>query len=381
VNTRILGSNKDLKVLLTGVYRDGTGWAHACIDYILALDSVGVNVVPRPIKLNELNLPIPARIRELEQQSSQGCDVIIQHILPHMMEYCGGFKKNVALFELETTSINHMMWPEHINLMDVAWLTSSHAKDTCKQSGVKIPTELVLHTTDVERYNKFYQPIEIPGTSGDFIFYTIAEFNTRKNLASLLRAFHTEFDPTEPVSLVIKSTKNGLSVQETINHLQNYCNQIKQGLNLYPKTDYYKSEVFVPNIVEDENVYRLHNSCDCFVLPSCGEAWCIPAFDAMAFGKTPIVTNWSGFTDYMTEDTGWLVDCYMQQAFGGNDSMYTGYESWAVVEIDYLRRCMREAYEDRQLREQKALAGKERAQEFSYNKIGNKLRKVLESYA
>src|SRR4051794_36217063 len=128
-----------MKVLFIGVYRDGTGWAHAAIDYILALDHAGVDVVPRPIRFNALKFPVPERILELEQKSSFGCDIVIQHILPHFMEYNGNFKKNIAMFELESTSFAHTTWPEHINMMNIAWLTSTYAKDICEHSNVSIP--------------------------------------------------------------------------------------------------------------------------------------------------------------------------------------------------------------------------------------------------
>ena len=38
-----------MKVLYIGHYKDGTGWGSAAIDNILALDAVGVKVVPRAI--------------------------------------------------------------------------------------------------------------------------------------------------------------------------------------------------------------------------------------------------------------------------------------------------------------------------------------------
>lgn len=369
-----------VKIGFLGVYRDLTGYGHAATDYILALDSVGVDVVARPIKLNELKPVLPERLLQLEQKTLRGCDIVIQHILPHMMEYSGAFKKNIALFELETNSFDRTYWPEYINMMDIAWLTSTHALESCKASNIKIPVELVLHTTDTSKYNVDYPMLEIPQTDGEFIFYTIAEMNTRKNLVALLRAFHSEFDPNEPVSLLIKASRYEIPQAQLLDQLQNYCMQIKQGLNIYPKVAHYKPEILVTNVVDDNTLYKLHNSCDCFVLPSCGEAWCYPAFDAMAFGKTPIVTNWSGFTDYMTSETGWLVDYHMQQAFGGNDSHYSGHEQWASVDIMHLRKCMREAYENKTLREEKAAAGKERAQDFSYKIIGNKLKGLLESY-
>ncbi len=42
-----------MKVLYIGCYRDHTGWGQAAIDYILAMDSVGIDVVCRPLKLNQ----------------------------------------------------------------------------------------------------------------------------------------------------------------------------------------------------------------------------------------------------------------------------------------------------------------------------------------
>jgi glycosyltransferase involved in cell wall biosynthesis len=372
-----------MKLLFLGVYRDGTGWGHAAIDYILALDKAGVDVVCRPIKLNNIKFPIPQRIAELEAKPADNCDVCIQHILPHMMEHCGDFKACLGMFELETSSMIHTFWPEHINLMDAALLTSSHAKKICEESDVIKPQHVILHATDVEKYERDYTPLDIPGTDGEFIFYTIGEMNNRKNIGAIIRAFHTYFDPSEPVSLVIKCSKYGLRPEDTLAELKNHCNKIKEGLKLYPKMEYYKPEILITNVVEDELIYRLHTTCDCFVSASCGEAWCIPAFDAMGFGKTPIVTNWGGFTDYITSETGWLVDSYMQQAFGGGDSfqsIYTGRERWAVVDVDALGQCMRIAYEKKESRNWKAEKGKAAIKNFSHEVIGLKLRGVLEQY-
>ena len=93
-----------MKVLYLGYYRDGTGWAKAAQNYILALDSVGIDVVPRYVKLNDINGQIDERISELETKSDKGCDFVIQHLLPHHMDFNGNFKKNIALYVTETDS-------------------------------------------------------------------------------------------------------------------------------------------------------------------------------------------------------------------------------------------------------------------------------------
>ena len=76
-----------MKVLYIGNYRDGTGWGNACANNILALDSVGVNVVPRAITFNGSKQTQSQRIAELEEQSEAGADVCIQHTLPNLYSY------------------------------------------------------------------------------------------------------------------------------------------------------------------------------------------------------------------------------------------------------------------------------------------------------
>ena len=70
-----------MKVLYIANYKDGTGWGNSALHNILALDSAGVEVIPRAISFNDKNTPIPARIKFLEEKSSSGADVCVQHRL------------------------------------------------------------------------------------------------------------------------------------------------------------------------------------------------------------------------------------------------------------------------------------------------------------
>ena len=114
-----------MKILYVGCYRDGTGWANAAQGYILALDKAGVEVVPRFVKLNSGFNQIPSRIEELESNSDKDCDIVIQHVLPHHMDFNGNFDKNIALYVTETSHCKNTSWPDRINLMDEAWVPNS----------------------------------------------------------------------------------------------------------------------------------------------------------------------------------------------------------------------------------------------------------------
>src|ERR1019366_4544938 len=52
---------------------------------------------------------------------------------------------------------------------------------------------------------------------------------------------------------------------------------------------------------------RLYASADCFVLPTRGEGFGLPAIEAGACGLPVITTNYSGQTDFLTNDNSYLL--------------------------------------------------------------------------
>lgn len=370
-----------MRVVYVGVFRDGTGWAQAAIDYVLSLDAAGVDVVPRCLKLNGSKPELPPRLLELEAKSSQGCDVVIQHVLPHHTDVNGRFGANIALFASETSDFRKTSWADRLNLMDNVWVINRQMVEAAHASGVKKPIAVIPHATDVEKFQKSYPTLSLlKPYKNNFLFYWAGEFVRRKNLQGLLQAFHSEFDPSEPVKLVIKTNKSGMSPQEVHQHAKAFCSKIKHGLKLHSSERHYNEEIIITDRLAEEEMGQLHSSCDCFVMPSYGEAWCIPGFDAMGFGKTPIVSTNTGFLDYIDDSVGWLIPCQPAPVFGVDDTfseLYTGHEHWQVPNIMELRRAMREAFENRSLREQKALEGMGRIYDFSYEKIGGKMKEEL----
>jgi len=370
-----------MKVLYVGCYRDGTGWGQAATDYILAMDAAGINVVPRPVKLNQTQIAVPERIVELEQRDSSGASVCIQHVLPHMMEYSSKFDKNIGLYATETSNFIDSGWSRKINMMDEAWVINNQMFHASKNSGVEIPIKVVPHASDFSKFERGYQKTEFPSAANNFIFYTIADLNKRKNLKAFITAFHAEFDPSEPVSILIKSSKYGLSEEQAALKIRDICNEIKVGLKRFPSIDDYKEDLIVTSFISEEDVYRIHSSCDCFVMPSYGEAWCIPAFDAMGFGKTPICTNVGGMADFIG-DGGFLVEGVMEPVCGMLDTfpnLFTGNESWCSVSIQGLQECMRHVYENHESLDNMKKAGLKRAYEYSHKNIGNLIKDLLDA--
>ena len=370
-----------MKVLYLGVYRDGTGWGSAAQDYILALDAADIEVVPRAIKLNNVDAEVPNRLLELEQNDDSDCDVVIQHILPHYMDYNGSFDKNIALYVTETSHCRNTAWPERINLMDEAWVPNQDMIQNAVASKICAPIHVIPHACDVSRYQKSYEPLDIGYIKDKFVFYYIGEVNRRKNIPALIKAFHVEFGIHEDVALVLKAHLPGKSVKDSESHLKFMCDGIKDGLKMYPNRSTYHNEVFISQRLTDEDIMRIHKTCDCFVSTSFGEAWCIPAFDAMAMGNTPICTRNGGPQDFL-RGCGWLVDKRAEPCFGMTETfseMYVGDENWDGISQSHLMSCMREAFENSKVRKQFSQAGIAKAYDYSHLAVGLQMKAVLEN--
>ena len=375
-----------MKVLYIGCYRDHTGWGQAAIDYILSMDSVGIDVVCRPLKLNQTQGDLPHRILELEGKFSNGCNVCIQHVLPHYMDYSGRFDKNIALYATETSHFKRSAWTQRINTMDEAWVINSQSKEASLNSGVDIPIKIIPHACDTKKFDRRYNPLESQELLDNFVFYFIGDLTHRKNLPALLKAFHLEFDTNENVELLIKTSQYGLSPDECAEKVRGLCLDVKKNLKLYTSPEKYKEELIVTDRLTEEDICRLHTTCDCFVMPSHGEAWCIPAFDAMGFGKTPICTDVGGASDFLKNGGGSLVPGHQEPVFGMTETfedIFTGDEDWIRVDIRKLQLEMRKVYETyksdessyAKLQEQ----GREAVENFSYEKVGQLIKDELEN--
>lgn len=359
-----------MKVLFISNYRDGTGWAVGSSNIILALDKAGVDIVCRPIKLNNNNPNIPDRLLELEKKSTDGCDVLIQYVLPHMSVSNSCFKKNIIMYNTETSDFRPTSWASYINLMDHAFVFSQDSFYASVDSDVRIPISIIPHCDDIEKYKKQYNKLKInPEIDNSYKFYWIGEINQRKNLEVLLRAFHSEFAPYEDVNLIIKTTNK--SQQQ----LQEFSTSVKSKLKLRPRLEDYKKEIFITGFMDDETLMSLHNACDAFVCPSSGETWSYPTFTAFAMGKEIIAPLTGGFTHYLNTNNCWTPSTSTKEIYGETETffdLFTGYETWKEVDMGSLCDEMRCCY----------IAGKKNTnpqiEKFGHEEYGKMLKKELE---
>jgi len=363
-----------MKVLYIGNYRDASGWGSAAEANMLAMKSVGIDVVARPISFGTQK-EISETIQQMEEGSCQGSDFCIQHCLPKYYYYNAKIK-NIGFYCTESFDFHYSKWHKYINMLDASWVMSDQNKEASIRSGVSNPISVIPYSLDPKKYSTTTKTASISELEHSFNFCFVGEWNNRKDLISLLRAFYTEFHPSEPINLFIKLSSNMSSdkCMEKFNKLNDF---VKAGLKIRKK---YQNISTVCGHLKHHDYVSILNQCHSFVCPSHGEACCIPAVEAQALGLNLIYTNDTGTAtyaqDYSIGVLSSLDDCFnMQSAL---PEIQSSADCWQNINVQYLRIAMRSTYENRQnIIDNKEKISNSTKQKFSYSSIGNIIKEVL----
>ena len=362
-----------MKALFIGPYRQNDGWGNAAKHYAKALSTCCEELSIRPIYMGSSFSDCDEDLLEYEFNDTRDYDVVIQNCLPHLVDYNGNHK-NILLCHLETSELDYTSWPSRAMLMDEVWVPSYANKKSLIDSGVH-PKKIrvVPIPADINRYDEDGETLNVPYIEEeDFVFYFVGEYSQRKNLVALITAFHSEFEPSEPAKLLIKTNRAGVDPQTLTQQINQKILNTKSKMRLYSSDEFYKPDILISNYLTEGQMTSIHKTCDCFVMPSHGESWCIPAFDAMAFGNPVIATACIGVEEY-AKDTGWMVDSYSEVVCTSDTAVrdiYTSRESWKQINIKHLRECMREAYENKDLYKEKSEEGVEASKKYCYEEVG-----------
>ena len=358
-----------MKVLYIGNYKDGTGWASAGANNIIALHKAGVDVVPRAITFEQTQQDYPQIIKDLEKKSTEGCDICIQHTLPYLYSYDSRYK-NIGYLAVETSNFSDTKWQHYANLMDEIWVPSDAAKEACISSGVIKPVKVAPHSLDIKGYEDAGGGNQITELQSTFNFVFVGEFIERKNLKALIQAFNMEFDYYEPVNLFIKTSKTSLE------NIQKYIKDIQSGLKIRNR---YKEHIVVVGRLTKQDYMSVLGQCHSFVMPSRGEAFCIPALEAMALKMPVIHTAKTGMDDFCV---GHAVSSRSTPCWGAMSTLSnldTARSDWREIDIRELCSAMRQAYRSWNSDEEKVQKGTAitAARAYDHHPIGHELKELL----
>ena len=336
--------SKSDKIAYISVYGDGTGYGQAAIEYIMSLDAAGASVAARAVKMTPTYGEVPRRLIEAaEANSLDKVSTVIQHNLPSEFCCCGGVQ-NIGMFAYETDSIPYS-WKTPLMLMDKLVVFSNQQRAAIlgdKVLGKKFNSDNVAvigHSVDLERYRHHYAAKDFGIPSNYVKFYTIAEISRRKNMYGLLLAYFLAFNNYDNVALILKTHVPGRSREEGAELVKTLIESVKADVRKYRDNSLYPKVIFTTGYVSNDEIYGLHASCDVFVTTSHGEAWCLPAMDALGFGNHVIAPNFGPFVDYLADNKlrGTLIQGKLAPVLGQDfraKGLYNHDEKWYNVDIN-----------------------------------------------
>jgi glycosyltransferase involved in cell wall biosynthesis len=218
-------------------------------------------------------------------------------------------------------------WVEQANQMDELWTPSRWGARVFAESGVTRPVHVVPLGIDPERYHPGPQREEMRERT---LFLSVFEWGARKGWDVLLRAYRTAFEPGDAVLLVLK-----------IDHRAPGANPAREIAALLPHPSppvalLYNQPLSAARMAE------LYRSVDCFVLPTRGEGWGMPALEAMACGVPAIVTDWSAPAEFVTAANGYPLPVKRLVPADAANRYYHG-ARWAEPDGDALVELLRRA--------------------------------------
>lgn len=291
--------NQPLSLTYYGYVFDASGYGRAARDYIHALHAAGVkmSVVDLADRSKQINDPLVESLIGTPQDS----DFHLFHGIPSQWSRLAFSRRNCIGMTVWETDTVPSQWQNPLNHTLDVWVPSNFNVDTFSNS-LESTVFRLPHPMDTSFLNGAPKNgIDINARLGfgkdDFVFYSIFEWQDRKNPNGLLEAYFEAFPTDEGQVLVIKANPGAAPTAKRV--LDEYRRRYGSDARVVIRCE----------ALSDEEIQMLHRRGDCYVSLHYGEGWAYPLFDAASLGTPVIATRYSGPLDYLDTDYPGLVDC------------------------------------------------------------------------
>ena len=369
-----------MKVLVTGPYRDGTGYSHAAIEVIMSLLTTDVDVVCRSVKMTKSEGSVPSVIDELERKDIDNVDKIIQYNIPAAFCY-NGSAENVGYFAYETQGMPINEWLSNIEKMDKIFVPCAQQAENLSNFVKNPDIYIVPHSVGELKPND--SKIELPIGKNTLKFYTISEFGKRKNLEAMILAYFSAFSSSDDVVLILKTHISGVKGNRAKQEVLNIINSIKEQSGKYGNDALYPQIVVTTDYISEDKLSQIHNYCDVFLSSSNGEGWGLPFIDALNHGNQAIIPDFGAFSDhkYLEGKGVEFIKGQMSPCFGGANELgvYSSNEQWFSPSVSDMAEKMFNVYMRYFPDEHKNTRQEYVKNNFNRETIGQQLKKALEA--
>jgi len=382
---------KLMEVHWGGNFLDYGGFARLNRSMVFGLSDRNV-VVKTEVQsyINDINEATRTRIQEMSKvKINPRAPKVVGVTMPMDISHTG---YKIIYTMIETSNKIHKDYAEKLNLFNEIWVPSHYAKDMFIKSGVRSRIEIIPLGVDPTRYRPQESIMDFGQDLKAFKFLSVFKWSYRKGYDILLRAYLEEFSSQDDVSLLLMSRDlsnlKDSGVEKMIEDFQVVVRGVGKAEEDLPHVALY------PEKVPERDMPKIYNACNCFVLISRGEGFCLPYCEAAACGLPVIGSNCTGQTEFLTHDNSYLIDPEDYQesnltgSFTGMAKMSRFYEGqefpvFGAEAIKETRKAMREVFEGSETVNQKAKKLRENVVknfrwEQTLDKVFNRLQDIYE---
>ena len=328
-----------MSVVLDGLFYNGSGFAEDNRILLKCLSEAGIStkIITRDspsVGSNEASLSRHILLNNAGNINHN--DIYICNLMAGAVRYNPNYRVNIARTMFETDRLP-ISWVTELNRFDEVWVATQFNQETFSSSGVTVPIYVVPSIIDYTRYTIDGPDYPLP-CKNHYRFLSIFDWQSRKGYDILLEAFLREFTKSDDVCLIIKTY--------TLSTNRDPLSEMDRLITQYHIASSRADSIYVINsTLTESELISLYRSVDAFVLPTKGEGWGRPLFEAMALGLPAIGTHWSGQTEFMTFENSFPVRVQAMETIDDSEfAMFNGHQ-WAIPSVDDLRVKMRYVFE------------------------------------
>jgi len=298
-----------------------SGWGNVTFNLLKNSKHLNPSLVGRMNQVHDIDITTIAQ-REVKREG-----VMVWHEQPKEAWLNSPFAKNIAIVPFETTRVPQS-WVAKINNMDALFTCCKQNIQMFRDSGVRIPIELIRWGYDPKKFYPLERNNEV------FTFGHMGALSKRKGTDTLISAFEKAFTNGENVKLICKTSNTFYPFMSKDNRIE-----VQMGL-----------------VSHDELMKDFFQKIDCFVFPTRGEGFGLPALEALATGIPTIATGWSGIVEFLNDKVGWLLNYKMVPAEEFSKNVYKeDCGEWAEPDEQHLIQILRYCYEHQDKVKQKGM--------------------------
>lgn len=348
-------SRHKIPVEWVGFY-NSTGYGQAASSNVFALESSGgfdVRIHGLHGEPSQESFSREDYLKLLSMSSKLENDrgVQILHCIPEMHRRARFHPHRIAFIAFETFQ-PPQEWATIVNRCDAAICPSRFNKEQFERCGITRPIFVLPHVLNFDIWNDQVKPMT---RSNRFTFAFIGTWRRRKGWEVLLEAWMNEFGPDESVRLVIKTDKTDQAISDVERTNRNLGKK-----EIAPIS-------FERKIFSDRQMASFLKSADCYISPTMGEGFGLPALQSMAIRVPVIITNFSGCQEYAKENNCTLLE---PSGFMIRESIdpvpQFANKKWPRIRVSTVQTAMRKVYQEYKIAQEKA----DTAYEFVHNNFG-----------